>query len=413
MWEYHLFLLVPFLRFICLRKGIIFIMTREEFLERIDKVHGEKYTFIDLPSCINSKTTKVRAVCPIHGEFQVNARQMYRGGGCPLCGYARKGHTYTRDEYINRAMEVHGGKYSYDNLVYDGHNSDVSVTCKKHGEFVINARYHLRGGKCPSCARELRGVNQRYSYSYVTEKLYEMYGDEFKILTEEKDYVDTYQKIKVLHKKCGAILDKSLHDLFRGRCCKSCTMENTIKKIAKTNTEPFSNVKSRVDKMYKGEYSLLTKEADYVNTRGRVVVMHNSCGTVWNPIMNSILTSTTSCPCCRQSSLEAEISSFLKSNNIDFTPQKHFSWLGLQTLDFYLPKYNIGIECQGGQHFKVVDHFGGEEGFKQRKELDERKRKLCDENGVNLLYYSNLGIDYPYYVIESKDELLESIKKFS
>lgn len=82
-------------------------------------------------------------------------------------------------------------------------------------------------------------------------------------------------------------------------------------------------------------------------------------------------------------------------------------------MDFYLPKYNIGIECQGGQHFKVVDHFGGEEGFKQRKELDERKRKLCDENGVNLLYYSNLGIDYPYYVIESKDELLESIKKFS
>ena len=79
-------------------------MTREEFLERIDKVHGEKYTFIDLPSCINSKTTKVRAVCPIHGEFQINARRMYRGGGCPLCGYARKGHTYTRDEYINREI---------------------------------------------------------------------------------------------------------------------------------------------------------------------------------------------------------------------------------------------------------------------------------------------------------------------
>ena len=66
--------------------------------------------------------------------------------------------------------------------------------------------------------------------------------------------------------------------------------------------------------------------------------------------MNSILTSTTSCPCCRQSSLEAEISSFLKSNNIDFTPQKHFSWLGLQTLDFYLPKYNIAIELNDRSH---------------------------------------------------------------
>ena len=30
-------------------------------------------------------------------------------------------------------------------------------------------------------------------------------------------------------------------------------------------------------------------------------------------------------------------------------------WLGKQSIDFFLPQYNIAIECQGKQHFG----FGG------------------------------------------------------
>ena len=39
---------------------------------------------------------------------------------------------------------------------------------------------------------------------------------------------------------------------------------------------------------------------------------------------------------------------FLNKKHIIFEKQKRFNWLGRQSLDFYLPKYNIGIECQGG-----------------------------------------------------------------
>ena len=80
-------------------------------------------------------------------------------------------------------------------------------------------------------------------------------------------------------------------------------------------------------------------------------------------------------------------------------------------LDFYLLENNIAIECQGIQHFEPIDIFGGEEKFKYRIENDNRKRKLCEENGVKLLYYSNLGIEYPYFVFENKEELLKEIIK--
>ena len=74
-----------------------------------------------------------------------------------------------------------------------------------------------------------------------------------------------------------------------------------------------------------------------------------------------------------------------------------------------LPDYNIAIECQGLQHFKSHPFFGGMDGLKDIMERDSLKKKLCDEHGVRILYYSNLKIRYPYYVIQSMDELLQTI----
>nr|DAK00220.1 MAG TPA: restriction enzyme [Bacteriophage sp.] len=65
--------------------------------------------------------------------------------------------------------------------------------------------------------------------------------------------------------------------------------------------------------------------------------------------------------------------------------QYHSDWLGLQSLDIYIPDLRIGIEYQGEQHYKVVEHFDGEEGFKKRQELDNRKRQLCVENKIKLI----------------------------
>ena len=115
------------------------------------------------------------------------------------------------------------------------------------------------------------------------------------------------------------------------------------------------------------------------------------------------------CPKCKRSRLEEEIEQFLIKKNIEFIPQYKQQWLGLQSLDFYLPKYKVGIECQGGQHFSPIKLYGGDEGFIQRKIYDENKFNRCKEHGVKLLYYSNLGIEYPYEVFEDKDKMLQEI----
>lgn len=66
-------------------------------------------------------------------------------------------------------------------------------------------------------------------------------------------------------------------------------------------------------------------------------------------------------------------------------------WLGRQYLDIYFPKHNIAIEYQGDQHDSPIEYFGGEKGFKHRKELDVKKKEKCRLNNCYLIYV------YPNY----------------
>jgi lysophospholipase L1-like esterase len=66
--------------------------------------------------------------------------------------------------------------------------------------------------------------------------------------------------------------------------------------------------------------------------------------------------------------LETEISLFLEREGIEYEEQKKFPWLKNYRLDFYLPQYNVAIECQGRQHFEAVEQFGGEEQLRLQNE---------------------------------------------
>ena len=82
-------------------------------------------------------------------------------------------------------------------------------------------------------------------------------------------------------------------------------------------------------------------------------------------------------------------------------------WLERQSLDFYIPKYHIAIECQGGQHFKTVDFFGGKRGYSDRLKKDLSKYNKCLSNNVKLIYY------VPESLVEeviNKESLLVKIK---
>lgn len=77
-------------------------------------------------------------------------------------------------------------------------------------------------------------------------------------------------------------------------------------------------------------------------------------------------------------------------------------------LDIYCPKYNLGIEYHGRQHFEYVEHFHGDlQGFKESQQRDEKKMELCKDLGIVLVvfrYNDSLDEDIVY------NRILDAIK---
>lgn len=65
--------------------------TAEYFISKAKEKYGDLYDY-SLVEYVNNKT-KVKIICPIHGEFEIipSGHIGANGRGCPKCGNARKG----------------------------------------------------------------------------------------------------------------------------------------------------------------------------------------------------------------------------------------------------------------------------------------------------------------------------------
>lgn len=112
--------------------------------------------------------------------------------------------------------------------------------------------------------------------------------------------------------------------------------------------------------------------------------------------------------------MENAVRNLLQIEGIEFEEQKSWNWLKfkkIQRMDFYLTKFNCIIECQGEQHFIEKTNPKFKDSLSKIQDRDKNKRKLCEEHGIKVFYYSNLGIDYPYQVYEDLKILIDEIKK--
>ena len=149
---------------------------------------------------------------------------------------------------------------------------------------------------------------------------------------------------------------------------------------------------------------------EYLNCETPVCIICPKHGGFWQkPIRH--LTST-GCVKCHETKLEKIVRVYCEKHNIIYIYQANkntFNWIEHQTLDFYLPEYNIAIECQGVQHFGPYAFFGGDKGFYKQIERDYKKLKKCIEHNIKVLYYTNPSFDTLYEVITDKEELIKII----
>ena len=126
-------------------------LTKNEFIEKSELVHGNKYDYSKV-EYVNNRT-KVCIICPEHGEFWQVPSSHLQGIGCIQCGYAtmkQKQRDNTKN-FIKKAKEIHGDKYDYSKVEYVNRFTKVCIICPEHGEFWQTPSNHLGGHGCDKC----------------------------------------------------------------------------------------------------------------------------------------------------------------------------------------------------------------------------------------------------------------------
>ena len=155
-------------------------MTFKEFIERYLEIYGElKYEF-DESTFVDSHTP-MRVICPKHGEFWKAPRNILKYD-CWKCSYELRAqnNTLTTDEFIEKALRVHGDKYDYSESIYSGTKIPITIICPEHGKFNQTPNDHLNGKGCPSCNEShlerdvkvlLNNHNIKYEWQFKTKWL--------------------------------------------------------------------------------------------------------------------------------------------------------------------------------------------------------------------------------------------------
>jgi hypothetical protein len=127
--------------------------TQDSFVKKARDKFGDTYDYTE--SIFSGNWEYVQIRCKAHGMFSIVAKEHLRGRGCGRCGYdkANASKCLTRDEFIQRAVSVHGNKYDYSISEYVKHSKKIKISCPEHGVFEQTPGNHLCGTICPSCAK--------------------------------------------------------------------------------------------------------------------------------------------------------------------------------------------------------------------------------------------------------------------
>jgi hypothetical protein len=145
----------------------------------------------------------------------------------------------------------------------------------------------------------------------------------------------------------------------------------------KTNKNTFIE---KAKKIHGDKYDY--SKVEYIGNHKKVCIICPEHGEFWQTPANHL--KGNGCPKCKASKIENNVKNVLNEINVNYLYQYIPSFLNNgkshQSLDFYLPDYNIAIECQGIQHFKPVDFAGKGEEWARNLFENNVKRDICKEN---------------------------------
>lgn len=353
-------------------------MDLNEFIEKSNLKHNHRYDYSKVVYTNNK--TKVTITCKQHGDFEQSPKSHYLFGcGCQNC-YGNK--RLTTENFIIKAIEVHGDKYSYDKSVYKNNNTRLIITCKEHGEYQQSPKSHLRGFGCQLCS----GLKRLETSDFINRSKI-IHNNKYSYTQTE--YVNSKTKVKIVCPKHG-VFEQIPSNHLNGAGCRDCKIDSMFSSkndFIKKSISIHGNIY---------DYS----QVEYLNSMEPVVIKCRIHGDFKQTPHGHI--NGRGCSKCKMSKSESYVEQLLLSNKIEFKKQITFKDLGRLRFDFGLfmnNKIYCLIECNGVQHYKFIKYFHKKEkNFVDSLKRDNMKIDYCNKNNLTL------------HIIKHDDDVDEKIK---
>jgi hypothetical protein len=164
----------------------------------------------------------------------------------------------TKEEFVEKAREVHGYKYDYSKVEYKNATTKVCIICPVHGEFLQKPNYHTQGNGCPKCAGKRMDTKLFIEYAH-------------------KEHGDKYDYSKVVYKKSKdkVCIICPVHGEFyqtpnshlQGQGCLKCGVKSRSKLNSKTDNIFIEQAKKVHNNKY--DYS----KVEYKNIHTKVCII--------------------------------------------------------------------------------------------------------------------------------------------
>ena len=216
--------------------------SKAQILSEFYEAHGDYYDYSKV-EYVNS-LTKVKIVCPKHGEFEILPGHHKNGVGCRKCYFDSQ--KISQKEFIKRSQEQFGNRYDY-SFINDlsSWEEKVEILCKEHNQiFQQEPRNHMRGHTgCPICkSRKLSGSREKRGSIKTSEELVQDFVERAKEIHEniydytQFEYVNAATKGKIICSIHGEFWQSPSNHLRRKKCpmcSKEEQKESTFKKLCK------------------------------------------------------------------------------------------------------------------------------------------------------------------------------------
>lgn len=312
----------------------------------------------------------------------------------------------TRDEFIKKAKIVHGNKYDYSKVNYNGAEQKVCIICPLHGEFYQTPHRHIMGDKCPKCSQKAK-MN---TLDFI-EKAKKTHGDKYDY--SKVNYIDSKSKVCIICPEHGEFWQKATSHI-KGCGCPICGSSSTGMKKRMLKDK----FVEKANEIHKGKYNY--DKSNYLTSISPIIItcpIHGDFEQTPHKHLQGH-----GCPICgsKNNLTEIKFLEALKREFNDVEYQKTFYFLknksGIQKIDFYLPEYNVGIELNGRQHYMSIDIWGSEKMFQLTRKRDIEKYVKCKRNGIKIFYFTPHSMkqfisNYFEKVYTSFEDLIKDIKR--